>query len=62
MNKLFFSACVALTVTSVAYAQRGVTTLKSSWRFTQTDDSAAIAPGYDDSSWQSVTVPHDCSR
>ncbi|MDE7472346.1 MAG: DUF4982 domain-containing protein [Muribaculaceae bacterium] len=59
MNKLFLSACVALTVTSVAYAQRGVTTLKSGWRFTQTDDSAAIAPGYDDSSWQSVTVPHD---
>ncbi|MDE7386414.1 MAG: DUF4982 domain-containing protein, partial [Muribaculaceae bacterium] len=59
MNKLFLSACVALTVASAAVAQRGVTTLKSGWRFTQADDSAAIAPGYDDSAWQSVTVPHD---
>ncbi|MDE6402242.1 MAG: beta galactosidase jelly roll domain-containing protein, partial [Muribaculaceae bacterium] len=59
MNKLFLSACVALTVASAAVAQRGVTTLKSGWRFTQADDSAAIAPGYDDSAWQSVIVPHD---
>lgn len=40
-------------------AQRSETLLKKGWRFTQNDDPSAIAPAFDDSRWQSVTVPHD---
>ncbi|MCR4994559.1 MAG: DUF4982 domain-containing protein [Bacteroidales bacterium] len=29
------------------------------WRFILSDDSAAIQPGYDDSKWQRVQLPHD---
>ena len=38
---------------------RHVHILKTGWKFTRTDDAAATAPTYDDSRWQSVTVPHD---
>ena len=33
--------------------------LEKGWRFTREDDTAFISPEYDDSAWQSVTVPHD---
>lgn len=48
-------AAVALT----AAAQRSETLLRRGWRFTQTDDSAAVSPGFDDSRWKAVEVPHD---
>ncbi len=38
---------------------RHVQTLKTGWKFTRTDDAAASQVAYDDSRWQSVTVPHD---
>ena len=38
---------------------RHVQTFKTGWKFTRVDDTAASQPAYDDSKWQSVTVPHD---
>jgi len=38
---------------------RHVQTFKEGWKFTRTDDAAASQAVYDDSRWQSVTVPHD---
>ena len=31
------------------------------WRFSLDADSTALAPGYDDSSWRRVDLPHDWS-
>lgn len=42
-----------------ALAERRETLLRDGWRFSQSDDRAAVAPGYDDSGWQQVSVPHD---
>lgn len=52
---LTLAAGVALT----AAAQRSETLLRRGWRFTQTDDSAAVSPAFDDSRWKAVEVPHD---
>lgn len=35
------------------------TTLDKGWKFTRSDDAAFSRSDYDDSGWQSVTVPHD---
>ncbi|MEU4658242.1 glycoside hydrolase family 2 TIM barrel-domain containing protein [Streptomyces sp. NPDC023723] len=47
---------------------RRVLALRDGWRFTLADpvgaaepDAAAAAPGYDDSAWREVAVPHDWS-
>ncbi|WP_294597014.1 glycoside hydrolase family 2 TIM barrel-domain containing protein [uncultured Rikenella sp.] len=42
-----------------ARADRREFLLEKGWRFTRTDDSAALRTDYDDSRWQTVTVPHD---
>lgn len=38
---------------------RHTRTFKTGWKFTRNDDAAASQVTYDDSKWQSVTVPHD---
>jgi len=38
---------------------RHVTDLASDWRFTRGDVAGADSPGFDDSAWQRVSVPHD---
>ena len=51
---------LSLALTAVgAAAQRSETLLERGWRFTHADDSACVAPSFDDRSWQQVTVPHD---
>lgn len=51
------TACMVL---SIATAQvRTKTVLEKNWRFTRTDDARSAEPGFDDSRWQRVTVPHD---
>lgn len=57
LRSIILSA-VAATV-SLPLTAREETALRHGWRFTQTDNSAAISPDFDDSSWQQVTVPHD---
>lgn len=49
-----------MLTTSVAEAQtRTQTTLKKGWKFTRDDNAAQSNINFDDSKWQSVTVPHD---
>ena len=51
---------LALSLTGLhAAAQRTETVLERGWRFTLQDDTACIAPDYDDRRWEAVTVPHD---
>lgn len=33
--------------------------LEKNWKFTREDNLGAINPGFDDSKWQTVTIPHD---
>lgn len=49
----------AQTFLSHITAPREVLRLHEGWRFTRDDDPAFAMPGYDDSSWQEVSVPHD---
>ena len=51
---------LASAVSAGLFAQpRTETLLEKGWKFTREDSSAFIAPQYDDSKWQDVTVPHD---
>lgn len=61
-----YSACrAALCVTAVclsvldASAQRSETLLEKGWKFHLGDAVAAQLPEFNDSAWESVTVPHD---
>lgn len=38
---------------------REIITLKSGWKFQKGQHPSAVNPDFDDSKWQSVTVPHD---
>lgn len=49
----------SIVVKSPFAALRSERLLKSGWKFSQTDDYSAIASDFDDTSWQSVVVPHD---
>lgn len=40
-------------------AQRSETLLAKNWKFTKGDIPEATVPNFDDSNWQSVTIPHD---
>jgi beta-galactosidase len=50
---------VLLLFCSPIYSQRHVVELKDGWRFVRGDCPGAEQPGYDDSSWATVSVPHD---
>lgn len=66
-NKVFsFLAavvCAAGVSMSVCRAEAGPsreeTCLKDGWRFHRGEADGAFVPGYDDSGWESVSVPHD---
>lgn len=62
---LLLLAVLTYNVDAQPYSPAGfgtATQLNDSWRFTLADDSAAIAPSFDDSRWQHVSLPHDWSR
>ena len=63
MNKsAFYALCVMLVPLfggTNLYGQRSESLLEKDWRFTRDDSVEYSEPGYDDSAWQSVTVPHD---
>lgn len=62
MTKRIFALCAIpalLASGAAAYGQRSETLLEKDWRFTRDDSVEYSEPGYDDSAWQSVTVPHD---
>lgn len=48
-----------LALSTSLYAQRTEQLLDKGWRFTREDSAEFRQMGYDDSKWQSVTIPHD---
>jgi beta-galactosidase len=44
---------------SVTAQKRDIINLKSDWKFTKGDYPKAMNPNFDDSNWESVTIPHD---
>lgn len=56
----FASGTFALSYSPTGFGD--ATPLNDNWRFTLDDDSAAIAPTFDDSRWQRVRLPHDWGR
>ena len=57
---LLLTAVLFLATTSIAEAQtRNQITLKKGWKFTREDNASQSNINFDDSKWQSVTVPHD---
>jgi beta-galactosidase len=55
----WFAMCVVGQ--AVAAGPRTVEQFTTGWRFLQTDAPSAEKPGFDDSAWTSVTLPHDWS-
>ncbi|HOK65172.1 MAG TPA: glycoside hydrolase family 2 TIM barrel-domain containing protein [Anaerohalosphaeraceae bacterium] len=53
-----WAAAAAVSLSGFCLADRLEVPLNDSWRFYRADASGAAAPGFDDSSWSVVTVPH----
>jgi beta-galactosidase len=57
---LFFCFCICLSAVSpFRAAPRDDTRLESGWRFKQADITGAEQSGFDDSDWQSISLPHN---
>jgi beta-galactosidase len=56
---ILFAALASLTAT--ASAQRTIQQFTDNWHFSQSDPAEAKSPTFDDSSWSTVTLPHDWS-
>ena len=60
MRKINLALFCWLCILSATMAQvRTEILLEKNWKFTREDNSGAINPEFDDSKWQTVTVPHD---
>ena len=61
MNKhLKIAAALLVALPTLVYAQvRTSQTFEKGWKFTREDDKNFSQKQYDDTKWQSVTVPHD---
>ena len=58
-SRRFLSALLFVAALLPATAQRIESTLTEGWAFHLGDAAGAQAPGYDDSRWQRVSIPHD---
>lgn len=58
MKKLYFTT-LGLIATLSLFAQRSEQSLEKGWKFTKGEVIGAEQPGFNDSRWESVTVPHD---
>lgn len=58
MKKLFFTI-LGLIATLSLFAQRSEQSLEKGWKFTKGEVSGAEQANFNDSGWESVTVPHD---
>jgi beta-galactosidase len=64
LPRIFFSV-LSLAILSPALSQtagellRKEIVLERNWKFTKSDPSGAAFPDFDDSKWQSVSIPHD---
>jgi beta-galactosidase len=57
---LFFCLCILVSAVSpLRAAPRDDTRLESGWRFKQADVTGAEQSGFDDSDWQSISIPHN---
>ncbi len=62
MKLKFFILFIFLYCSSagiISAQTRTETLLDNNWKFSRDDQSNFIAPGFNDSKWQTVTVPHD---
>ncbi|MBQ6612843.1 MAG: DUF4982 domain-containing protein [Alistipes sp.] len=59
MRRLGMLLVAILALSTSLYAQRTEQLLDKGWRFTREDSAEFSQVGYDDSKWQSVTIPHD---
>ncbi len=59
MRRLGMLLVAILALSTSLYAQRTEQLLDKGWRFTREDGAEFSQVGYDDSKWQSVTIPHD---
>ena len=58
--KIFILVMLAHCMTIPAHSQkREVTVLNANWKFAKGEKENAFSTGYNDSSWETVTVPHD---
>lgn len=58
MKKLFFTTLGLIAALSL-FAQRSEQSLEKGWKFTKGEVSGAEQADFNDSGWESVTVPHD---
>ncbi len=59
MKKHFFFLSILLLGIAVSAQTRKEYLLEKNWKFVRTDDATQKNADYDDSKWQTVTVPHD---
>ena len=48
-----------LFLSAMIQAQRSEFLLEKNWKFTKGDVTGAVSPEFDDSKWETVSVPHD---
>ena len=58
-RRILATLCCLLLAWMVAAQQRTETLLEKNWRFTKGDVADAMKPEFDDTKWETVTVPHD---
>ena len=51
--------CLLSFCSLFAWAQRQETLLEKNWKFTKGDAPEAVQETFDDTQWETVTVPHD---
>ena len=61
MKRIYYVALIGLLgcVSAMTAQVRSEFLLEKNWKFTREDNSEFVKPAFDDSKWQSVTVPHD---
>lgn len=62
MRRILYALCamlLSLAGGTDLYAQRTETTLEKGWKFSLGVPEGSVMPEYDDSGWETVTVPHD---
>lgn len=59
MKKTFFYPLSLLAVFQINAQNRSEFLLEKNWKFSRTEDANFMTSTFDDSQWQTVTVPHD---
>jgi beta-galactosidase len=60
-NKFLLTILLASFSAAAQPQPRQIQQLDTDWRFLQSDEPGAQSPTFDDSTWQTVTLPHDWS-